>query len=65
MKTQLIRLVDVFALGPFMIYAAQRAQLTRTERNTLTIIGLLTIAYNLKNYLETREQESPTSRETV
>lgn len=65
MKTQLVRLIDVFALGPFMIYAASRSQLTRNQKLALSIAGILTITYNLKNYLETREQESGPGGEAV
>lgn len=58
MKTQLIRLVDVFVLGPFMLYAATLPRLSRTQKTALGIIGAATVIYNLVNYLETRKQES-------
>lgn len=52
MKTQTIRLIDVFLLGPFMIYAAAKPQLTPLDRIILAIIGIATILYNWKNYKE-------------
>jgi len=58
MKTQLIRLVDVLVLGPFMIYAARRPRLNALEKTTLTAIGAATVLYNLANYLAERKRES-------
>jgi branched-subunit amino acid ABC-type transport system permease component len=57
MKTQLIRLIDVLALGPFMIYAASQPLLTRGEKTMLAAIGVATILYNLVNYLNERERD--------
>lgn len=53
MKTQTVRLIDVFALGPFMIYAALKARgLSPIEQSVLGFSGLATIIYNGANYLE-------------
>jgi len=54
-KTQLIRLVDVLALGPFMIYVAAQPRLTPNEKFLLALAGIATILYNGANYLRARE----------
>jgi len=51
-KTQNIRLLDVFLLGPLMIYAARGARLGDLERAALAAAGVGTILYNWNNYLE-------------
>jgi len=54
-KSQNIRLLDVFFIGPFMIYAGYKAQgLTDLERYLLYGIGIATIVYNGKNYLRNK-----------
>ena len=58
MKTQLIRLIDVWALGPFMIYASTRPRLTQNEKLALAILGAATVIYNMKNYLDVNRQEN-------
>lgn len=66
MKTQLIRLIDVFLIGPFLIHGGLRPRhLTRNEKMLLALIGAATVLYNLKNYLETRQQEFAPSRAPV
>ena len=57
MKTQNIRLVDVFVLGPFMVHLAQKSSMTRNERVLLALAGIATILYNGANYLEVRKAE--------
>lgn len=55
MKAQAIRLVDVFALGPFMVWAgAQRTALPDWARYVLIASGIGTVAYNARNYLAIR-----------
>lgn len=52
-KTQLVRLLDVFFVGPVMVAAGRK--LSKSERllgDTLTVLGVLTVLYNGKNYLE-------------
>lgn len=49
-KSQFVRLIDVFIYGPFLIW------LSLKEKEPLISIGLLfmgttTISYNLKNYI--------------
>ena len=49
-KAQGVRLLDVWALGPIMIYAGARCA-GAGLRTTLTAAGAATIAYNGRNYL--------------
>ena len=54
-KSQTIRLLDVFFIGPFMIYVSSKAKgLNNLERFTLYGLGVATIYYNGKNYLESK-----------
>ena len=50
MKTQLVRLIDVFFIGPYLIYHA--GKLDKTPKNMIKVIGLATIIYNGINYLQ-------------
>jgi uncharacterized membrane protein len=49
-KTQTIRLLDVFLIGPLMIYFGHRAEASLFSI-LLTFFGATTITYNLKNYM--------------
>lgn len=49
MKTQNIRLIDVFAIGPFLFYASNKTN-NQLIKSGLQIIGGATILYNLNNY---------------
>lgn len=51
-KSQAVRLVDVFLLGPFMMWMAGRSSAPEWARATLAAAGALTILYNGRNYLE-------------
>lgn len=52
-KSQAVRLVDVFLLGPFMVwYAARSTGAPEWARAALTLAGVLTVTYNGRNYLE-------------
>ena len=52
-KTQNIRLVDVFALGPFLIWtAASSGRLPAPARLVLAASGAATIVFNGLNWLE-------------
>ncbi len=55
MKTQAIRLVDIFLLGPLMIYSARFSGSPKWLRLSLALAGILTIAYNGENYLRARK----------
>lgn len=55
-KAQAVRLVDVWLLGPLMVYVAATADepddgLQELARQTLTAAGAATITYNGRNYL--------------
>lgn len=52
MKTQLVRIADVVFFGPFMLYAASRPKLNKSQKLILTTIGIGTIMYNAINYLK-------------
>lgn len=49
-KTQLVRLADVFIYGPLLIWISTRTR-TKWERIVLLFMGMTTITYNLRNYL--------------
>lgn len=49
-KSQKVRLLDVFVLGPIMIYAGTRTSLPVWLRVSLMAMGVGTIYYNAKNY---------------
>lgn len=51
MKAQSVRLVDVFVLGPLMVWYAGASRGPEWARAALGVAGLLTIAYNGANYL--------------
>lgn len=60
-QTQLVRVIDVFALGPLMIWAASRSRdLPPSARLVLGLSGLATIAFNGWNYVAASK-----SRETL
>lgn len=57
-KTQAIRLVDVYLLGPFMVWAGANAKgLPAWARGALVASGLGTIVYNAQNYLSIQAGE--------
>ena len=59
MKGQGVRLVDVFFIGPYMLYAAaKREQLSDMDRLVLSVTGALTILYNGQNYMRQRAASS-------
>lgn len=56
-KTQCVRLVDVFLLGPFMMWAGYKSGALPTwAKWTLALSGLATVAYNLNNYLRIQRE---------
>ena len=50
-KTQTIRILDVFLIGPLMIYFGHNSNVVSIFSLLLTFFGATTITYNLKNYL--------------
>ncbi len=57
MKTQTVRLLDVFFIGPVMAYGGWKLREYGHPVMgwTLMILGGATVAYNGKNYLELKE----------
>jgi hypothetical protein len=52
-KSQEVRLLDVFLLGPFMVWFGARAQdVPPWARQAMILSGVATIAYNGTNYLK-------------
>jgi hypothetical protein len=58
MKTQLVRIADVVFFGPFMLYAASRTKINKTQKVILSTIGIGTIIYNAINYLKYENQKT-------
>ena len=54
-KSQFVRLWDIFALGPAMMYIGYAEKLEPWEKVLLIGAGLGTIIYNGQNYLENRK----------
>jgi hypothetical protein len=52
-EKQLVRIADVFVLGPFLIYVSTIKSLPKHIRVILLLIGILTIIYNGNNYIKT------------
>jgi hypothetical protein len=56
-KSQNIRLFDVFALGPFMVYLAYKYKnIKPLERGILGLSGVATIIYNYRNYIANKRK---------
>ncbi len=49
-KTQWVRLLDVFVYGPFLLYLAFKSEIWY-EQLFLLFLGATTITYNTRNYL--------------
>lgn len=49
-KTQWVRLLDVFVYGPFLLYIAFKSE-AWYEQLGLLFLGATTITYNARNYL--------------
>jgi hypothetical protein len=57
--TQLIRLVDVFLLGPAMIYAAAKVKRhSESIALLLFVSGLSTVAFNGINFMRRRAESA-------
>lgn len=55
-KGQTVRLVDVFALGPFMVWFGVKAEgVPKWARATMVAGGVSTIAFNAYNFLRLRQ----------
>ncbi len=53
-KSQLVRLIDVFYIGPFLIFLSNKNTLSQNNKRILLITGILTIIYNGRNYLKNK-----------
>lgn len=54
-KTQTIRVFDVFVFGPVIMYAGTRKELPMWLRSSLLLIGAGTIIYNGYNYMKAKD----------
>jgi len=54
MKSQHIRLLDVYLIGPLMIAGGARSRLGNPWATLLVVSGVLTMLYNGANYLKER-----------
>jgi hypothetical protein len=54
LNVQDIRLIDVFLLGPFLIYVGMKKELSLPIRLALLGFGAATIIYNGNNYLKNK-----------
>ena len=54
-KSQTVRLIDVFLIGPYLIFISQKKGLNNIDKQFLLVTGIATLFYNLSNYLERRE----------
>ncbi len=65
-KSQLVRLLDVFFIGPMMIWGGRRA--SGPGGVVLSALGVATIVYNARNYLRISELDqasAPARREAT
>ncbi len=57
-KGQGVRLLDIFVLGPFMIWFGVEAKgLNQMSKNTMIAAGISTIVYNARNFLIKQQSE--------
>ncbi len=54
-KSQAVRLIDVWALGPLMVYAATIRNPEDFVRQALAFTGASTVTYNARNYMRLRD----------
>jgi hypothetical protein len=52
MDVQKVRLLDVFVVAPFLFYVGTRKELPQTLRLGVVALGVATLLYNGKNYLD-------------
>ncbi len=53
-KSQAIRLIDIFCIGPLMVYAGRQKKLSPLINRSLIVFGIATILYNGRNYILNR-----------
>ena len=54
-KSQTVRLLDVFLIGPYLVFLSNKKSLSSIDKQFLLVTGIATIFYNLSNYLERRK----------
>jgi hypothetical protein len=61
-KAQYVRLLDVLLYGPFLLYLSYRAPgpytFSEAEKIFLLFLGVTTITYNLRNYVEIEKEKN-------
>lgn len=55
-KSQQVRLFDVYALGPLLIYAGVKGATGKWVRRALFTSGVFTVLYNFRNYVNIRAE---------
>lgn len=59
MKTQTVRLADVFFVGPVMVLGGWKlSDESPVLGGTLAVLGVLTVWYNGRNYLEEQRRQA-------
>ena len=58
-KAQYVRLLDVLLYGPFLVYISLKRTYTFSdaEKVFLLFLGVTTITYNLRNYIEIEKEK--------
>jgi len=56
LSVQDVRLLDVFVIGPFLIYAGMQEGISKPIRIGLVLFGVATIIYNGHNFLKNRSK---------
>jgi cellobiose-specific phosphotransferase system component IIB len=59
-KSQFVRIIDIALLGPFMIYAGKKLP-TKIMQSTMIVAGILTITYNLNNFIKNKKNTTISS----
>ena len=54
-KSQVVRLIDVFFIAPFLVYASTKSKLSKLDKYVLLGLGVATLYYNGVNYLENKK----------
>jgi len=55
-KSQSVRLLDVYFIGPYLVWIAIKGKVSRIDKVVLGGLGALTILYNLKNYVRNKNK---------
>lgn len=63
-KSQFVRLIDVFVYGPFFIWLGFARSKNYIEKTSLFFVGATTLTYNLKNYIAEAKIREPSKIKT-